>query len=233
MAETRTVTPQPREDHEIVVDRARDFWTRNNRLIMTIGLGIILLAGGYLLYKKFYKEPAEVKAAEASFRAEEYFRMDSLNKALNGDGVNPGFAKIADKYSGTKAGELASYYAGAIYLQMGDAAKAVKYLSDFSTDAPQVQARAYKLLADAQAEQGKNADAFSNYKKAAHHFEQDEASASEYLFAAAYFAHRVLNDSKGATDLYRELKTKYPRSQRGIEADKYLAQLGVYSIDDK
>ncbi|RYY40552.1 MAG: hypothetical protein EOO08_05330 [Chitinophagaceae bacterium] len=172
-----------------------------------------------------------MKASDAAFRAEEYFRMDSLRLALNGDGVNPGFAKIADKYSGTRAGELASYYAGVISLQLNDPTKAAKYLSDFSTDAPQVQARAYKLLADAQAEQGKNADAFTNYKKAAHHFEQDEANASEYLFTAAYFAHRILNDSKGATDLYRELKTKFPRTQRGIEADKYLAQLGVYSND--
>ncbi|TCZ73251.1 tetratricopeptide repeat protein [Flaviaesturariibacter aridisoli] len=233
MAETKTVTPQTREDHEIVVDRARDFWTRNNRLIMILGLGIILLAGGYLLYKKMFKEPNEVKAAEASFRAEEYFRMDSLQKALNGDGVNPGFAKIADKYSGTKAGELAHYYAGAISLQLGDAAKAAKFLSDFSTDAPQVQARAYKLLGDAYAEQGKNNDALSSYKKAAHHFEQDDANSADYLFTAAYFAQRVLNNSKEATDLYRELKTKYPRTQRGIEADKYLAQLGVYNTEDK
>lgn len=231
MAETRTVKPQTREDHEIVVDRARDFWTRNNRLIMTLGLAVILIAGGYLAYKKLVQEPNEVKASDAAFRAEEYFRMDSLRLALNGDGVNPGFAKIADKYSGTRAGELASYYAGVISLQLNDPTKAAKYLSDFSTDAPQVQARAYKLLADAQAEQGKNADAFTNYKKAAHHFEQDEANASEYLFTAAYFAHRILNDSKGATDLYRELKTKFPRTQRGIEADKYLAQLGVYSND--
>lgn len=231
MAETKTVTPQTREDHEIVVERAKDFWTRNNRLILTLGVAIILVGGGYLAYKKMYKEPNEVKASEASFRAEEYFRMDSLQKALNGDGVNLGFAKIADKYSGTKAGELAHFYAGAIALQLGDAAKAVKYLDDFSTDAPQVQARAYKLLGDAYADQGKNSDALSSYKKAAHHFEQDEANASEYLFTAAYFAQRVLNDNKAAIDLYTELKTKFGRTQRGIEADKYLAQLGVTNIE--
>ncbi|RYD93575.1 MAG: hypothetical protein EOP50_10895 [Sphingobacteriales bacterium] len=117
--------------------------------------------------------------------------------------------------------------------QLGNAAAAQKYLADFSTDAQQVQARAYKLLGDAQAEQGKNGDALSNYKKAAHHFEQDEANASEYLFTAAYFAQRVANDAGQAKELFRELKAKYPRSQRGIEADKYLAQLGVYTTEDK
>jgi predicted negative regulator of RcsB-dependent stress response len=233
MAETKTVTPQPLEDHEIVVERARDFWTRNNRAITIIGLAIILLGGGYLAYKKFYKEPQEVKAQEAIFKAEEYFRADSVRLALNGDGVNPGFVKLADRYSGTKAGELAAFYAGDCYLQLNDAKNAEKFLEDFSTDAPQIQARAYKLLGDAYAEQGKNGDALSNYKKAAHHFEQDEQNASEYLFLAAYFAQRVQNNASEATSLFRELKTKYSRTQRGIEADKFLGQLGVYSEDKK
>ncbi|RYZ22032.1 MAG: hypothetical protein EOO16_10670 [Chitinophagaceae bacterium] len=234
MAEIKTVTPQqPMEDHEIVVERARDFWTRNNRLIMMLGLGIILLGGGYLAYKKFYKEPQEVKAQEAIFKAEEYYRMDSVRLALNGDGVNPGFVKLADRFSGTRAGELAHFYAGACFLQLGDAKNAEKHLEDFSTDAQQVQARAYKLLGDAYAEQGKNADALSNYKKAAHHFEQDEQNASEYLFLAAYFAQRVQNNAGEATNLFRELKNKFPRTQRGIEADKFLGQLGVYNSDDK
>jgi predicted negative regulator of RcsB-dependent stress response len=233
MAETKTVTPQPLEDHEIVVERAKDFWTRNSRVITMIGLAVILLGGAYLAYKKFYKEPQEVKAQEAIFKAEEYFRADSIRLALNGDGVNPGFVKLADRYSGTRAGELARFYAGASYLQLNDAKNAQKFLEDFSTDAPQVQARAYKLLGDAYAEQGKNGDALSNYKKAAHHFEQDEVNASEYLYWAAYFAQRVQNNQKEASDLFRELKNKYPRTQRGIEADKFLAQLGVYSDDKK
>jgi predicted negative regulator of RcsB-dependent stress response len=233
MAETKTVTPQPLEDHEIVVERARDFWTRNNRVIMMAALAIIVLGAAYLAYKKLYKEPQEVKAQESIFKAEEYFRADSINLALKGDGVNPGFEKLADRYSGTRAGELAAFYAGACYLQLNDANKAVKFLSDFSTDAPQVQARAYKLLGDAYAEQGKNSDALSAYKKAAHHFEQDEPNASEYLFLAAYFAQRVQNNPKEASDLFRELKNKYARTQRGVEADKFLAQLGVYSDDKK
>ena len=224
-------TAQDREHNEVVVDRAKDYWKRNNRIITIVGLAVILLAGGYLAYKKFYKEPNETKAAEAIFHAENYFRMDSIKQALNGDGINPGFVKIADKYGSTKAGNLARYYAGACFLQTGDYAKAEKYLEDFDTDAEQVQARAYKLLGDAYAEQGKNKEAFKSYKSAAHHFEADEANASDYLFTAAYFAHKVLNDKQEAISLYKELKEKYPRSQHGFEADKYLAQLGVYTAD--
>ncbi len=45
---------------------------------------------------------------------------------------------------------------------------------------------------------------------------------------AAYFAARVANNKSDAIDLFKELKEKYPRTERGFEADKYLAQLGVY-----
>ena len=87
-------------------------------------------------------------------------------------------------------------------LKLGDYNKAMKYLKDFSTDAHQVQARAYKLLGDAYANLGKNADALDNYKKAAHEFKSDRQGSAEYLYFAAYFADRVMNDKKQATELY-------------------------------
>ena len=229
MAETKTVS-RPVEQHQEpeAVDRAKDFWSRYNRPITMAALAVILLGGGYLAYKNFVQKPNEQKAAEAIFKAEEYYRLDSFRLALNGDGVNQGFVKLADRYSGTKAGNLAKFYAGASYLQVGDAGNAVKFLSDFESDAKQVQARAYKLLGDAYAEQGKNKEALNSYKKAAHHFEKDEANASDYLFMAAYFAARVVNDQKEAVALFKELKQKFPRTERGFEADKYLAQLGEF-----
>ena len=226
MAETKHVE---RTHNPEVMDRARNFWDRNNRTITIVGLAFILIVGGYLAYKNFIKEPNEVKASEAIFKAEDYYRSDSLNLALNGDGINPGFLKIISQYSGTKAGNLAHFYAGSIYLQMGDAAKAQKHLADFDSDAKQIQARAYKLLGDAYAEQGKNNDALNNYKKAAHHFEKDETNSSEYLFTAAYFADRVVKDQKQAVELFKELKEKYSKTEKGFEADKYLGQLGVYN----
>jgi predicted negative regulator of RcsB-dependent stress response len=227
MAETKTVN-RPVQHQPETTDRTQDFWSKYSRPITIALAAILLLVVGYFAYKKFIQEPKEAKASEAIFKAEDYYRMDSLNLALNGDGINPGFVKIADQYSGTKAGNLAKFYAGAAFLQTGDAAKAAKYLDDFETDAKQVQARAYKLLGDAQSEQGKNKEALSNYKKAAKHFESDEANASDYLFMAAYFADRVMKDQKQAIELFTELKNKYPRSEKGFEAEKYLAQLGSY-----
>jgi len=229
MAEVKQV--RSRTENEVVVDRARDFWSQNSRTILMALGAVILLVGGFLAYKFLVKEPKEQKAAEAIFKAEEYYRIDSLNLALNGDGQFPGFEKIISQYGGTKAGNMARFYAGSIYLKNGDFNKAVQHLKEFNSDADQVQARAYKLLADAYADLGKNAEALSSYKKAAHAFEADESSSAEYLFMAAYFADRVMNDKSQAVELYKELKNKYPGSNFVVEADRYLAQAGVYSVD--
>jgi hypothetical protein len=140
---------QKKEVNAPVVERTRDFWNQYNKPIMIAAAIIILAAAGYLAYKNFYQKPNEQKASDSIAKAEEYYRMDSLKLALNGDGINPGFLKIIDRYGNTKAGNLAKFYAGAASLQTGNAANAVKHLKDFDTDAKQIQARAYKLLGDA------------------------------------------------------------------------------------
>jgi len=47
----------------------------------------------------------------------------------------------------------------------------------------------------------------------------------------AYLAQRVLNKPEQAIELYKELKTKYPRTPAGYTVDTYLAQLGVYDAE--
>jgi predicted negative regulator of RcsB-dependent stress response len=230
MAEVKTARPQTTES-EAVVERAKDFWERFGKTIAIAVGGVILVIGGYLAYRNFVSGPKEKRANDAIFRAQEYYGQDSLGKALNGDGQYPGFEKIISEYGGTKAGNLARFYAGSIYLKQGDVAKAVNHLKDFSTDAPQIQARAHKLLGDAYAEQGKGKEAVDQYKKAAAAFEEDDMAASEALFMAGYLSDRVLNDKNQAIELYKQVKTRYAQTQWSFEADKYLAQAGVYNVD--
>jgi len=227
------------DSNQFVVERAKDFWARYNKPLMIACAIIIILGGGYLAYKKFYKEPQEEKAADALFKAESYHRNamlapnpDSLVKlALNGDGANPGFIRVISKFKGTDAANLARFYAGECYLVLNDNANAIKYLKDFSTGSKLFQARAYKLLGDAYADQGRNKEALDYYKKAAHHFKEDAENSSEALFLAAYLAQTKMNDTKQAIELFEELKDQFPNTVRGSEADKYLARLGVYSTE--
>lgn len=205
------------------------FWQNNRKWLLFGVVTIVLVAGGWFAYLQFYKSPREQKAQDALFKAEEYYRMDSIQKALDGDGQFPGFVKVVSQYGGTESANLACFYAGSSYLKLDNYEKAVKYLGDFSTDEAITQARAYKLMGDAYADWGKGEQALEYYEKAGRHFKDDEANSPEYLFLAAYLADRVMKKPETAIKLYQEIKEKYPRSQQAFDADNYLAQLGVYA----
>ena len=208
------------------VERARGFWEQYQKPIIGIAAAIIIVIGGWLVYKKFFKEPAEEKAADAMFKAQEYFKNDSLALALNGDGTNKGFLYIIKNYGGTKSGELANFYAGNIFLKNGDYNNAVKYLKDFSTDSKQIQMLAYGRLGDAYSELKKNDEAVDNYKKAGHAFPEDDFNSSEFLFRAGFLLES-LGKNKEAVELYKEIKEKYPRTEKGFSIDKYIYRLSV------
>jgi len=209
-----------------VVDKVTGLWSQYSKpALLAIG-ALILVVGGIFGYKYFISEPNEKKAAEAIFRAESNYRLDSIQLALNGDAVNPGFVKIISKYDGTKAGNLSKFYAGSCYLKLGDYKNAIKYLKDFSTGAVQVQARANGLLADAYSESGNKEEAVSLYKKAGLAFDKDDFNSPEYLFRAGAL-YEVMGKNQDAIEMYKIIKEKYPRSERGFEIDKYLARLGA------
>jgi tetratricopeptide (TPR) repeat protein len=224
MAEKKNVGHESEE----IIAKAQDFWTRYQKQI-TIALAVVVLAvGGWYGYKNFIVKPKAEKAIDAMYKAEEYYRMDSLQKALNGDGINAGFLKVISNYGGTETAELARFYAGDCYLRTGDFNNAVKQLKEYSTSQKQYQARAYKLLGDAYSELGRNDEAIASYKKAAKHFPEDTYASAEYLFFAASLSDK-LGKEKEAIELYKEVKEKFPHTTAASESVKYLAKLGVYN----
>ncbi|MBC7866740.1 MAG: tetratricopeptide repeat protein [Gloeobacteraceae cyanobacterium ES-bin-316] len=234
--ETTTAPVQAAEP----LERAKGFWDQYSKPIIYIGTAIILAIGGWYAYQNFVVAPKEEKASEMIFPAENLFAKmasggfskDSVNIALNGGDLEgkkvTGLLKIVSQYGGTAAGNRANYMVGASYLQIGEFAKAIKYLEDFDANgASQVQSKAYVLLGHAYAEQKKTAEALSNYKKAASVNEKDEFFASDALILAAGYAESI-NNTKEAISLYKEVKEKYPTNMavQSGEVDKNLARLG-------
>ncbi|BAV08087.1 Putative negative regulator of RcsB-dependent stress response [Filimonas lacunae] len=212
--------------------RAQGFWQKNSKVIIGAVVAVVVIVGGYFGYQNFVVKPKEEKAGEAIYKAQHYFAIDSFKLALEGDKAAgaKGFLDIAKSFSGTKAGNLAAYYAGICHLRLGEFDKAVKQLKDFSTDAPQIQLVAYGTLGDAYSELGKKSEAIDAYKKAAVTFEKDETSSSEYLFRAALLSE-INGNSKEALELYKQLKEKFPRTDKGFQADKYIYRLSVEKND--
>lgn len=206
--------------------KVQGFWERFQKPLMMVVAVIVIGGIGWYGYHEYIVKPKEEKAAETMFKAQQYFGMDSSSLVLNGDGQSRGVLYIINNYSGTKAANLAHYYAGVSYLKLGDFTNAVKHLKDFSTDAQQVQLMAYGCLGDAYSELNKKDEAIASYKKAAAAFDKDENNSAEYLFRAALLAETT-GKTKEALDLYKELKEKFPRTDKGFQADKYINRLSI------
>jgi TolA-binding protein len=204
------------------INKTEDFVKSNKTVFIGLLAGIALLIGGFFFWKNMSAKK-EIEAAKAIFVAEDYFRKDSFDLALKGDGLNKGFEAIANNYSSTKAGELANFYIGVIQLKKGQFVEASKALDKYNTDAFLVQARAYALAGDAYSEQGKNEDAIKFYTKAADS-EPNKEFTPEYLFKLAL----AYEDSKKYADAvltYEKILSQYPNSDQVDDVKKYLAKV--------
>ena len=221
-----SVKTQPEPDQIEVLERAKGFWEKNSRMILYISSAVILLVGGYLSYKYLVQIPNENKAQEEIYKAEANFRKDSISLALNGNSSTPGFLKVIKKYGSTKSGNLAKLYAGESYLHLGDYKNAAKYLEDFNAQgARQIEAKVEGLLGDAYSEMKQNDKAIEHYKKAGTIFPEDSFLSSEYLFRAGLLLE-ISGKNQEAIDMYKQIKEKFPRTDKGYNIDKYLARLG-------
>ena len=190
-------------------------------LIRIVGviIGVIALVIGF---QNLYIEPLEKEAQTDMYMAELYFQKDSFNLALNGDGQYLGFLDIADEYSGTKAGQLANYYAGLSYLNTGDFENAIEYLGDFSSDDIILSSLALGCIGDAYMELGDTDNALSYYEDAAS-YTDNEFTTPRYMLKQAMI-HEGNGDYADALALYKEIETDYKSSHEGNGIEKYIAR---------
>ncbi len=236
-----TVTTKKNE-HLSFIDNGRKVWSKYGKII-TYSLGLIfILVAAFISYQQFVIAPKEEKANDLIFPAENLFdkmaasgfNKDSVNIVLNGgalQGTNvTGLLKIINNYGATDAGNRANYMAGASYLNIGEYAKAIKYLKDFNGNgANQVQVLAYQLTGQAYAEQKNTSEALTYFKKAAGVNEKDDVFTAEALLLAANYADATGN-TKEAIDLFQKLKNNYPQNSAVSSGDveKQLARLGIF-----
>ncbi len=204
-------------------DSAQDFFEKNQNLIIGVVAGLCLLIGGYFIYKFLVKEPAEKAAMNALYKAESQFAQDSFAVALDnpGDGYE-GFLDIIDNYGSSRAGNLAKYYAGISYLNLGNFEAASEYLNDFSPAGKVTPIMKFGALGDAQSELGNFDKALSSYKKAAFNTENN--------FLGPYYLKKygMLSEKQGnkgeAAKAYSKIKTDYPLSTEAITIDKFITR---------
>ena len=199
------------------VDKLQNLFEKNKNLVYGGIIALILIIGGGYYYKNIMMPKAEDEAQSYMFDAQYYFEQDSFELALNS-----GFLDVIDEHSGTKAANLAHYYAGLCYYNLKQYDDAIEHLKAYDKDDEILGALAYGVLADCQMETGDTDDALANYKKAAN-FSDNEASAP-YLLKKAAIAFENNGDVQQALDFYNKIKKDFPNTTVATDIDKYIGR---------
>jgi len=195
----------------------------NNQKTLTIIIGVIVvIVLIFFGFKRFYMAPREQEAKEQMYMAQQYFEIDSLNLALNGDGMYPGFLKIIDDYGMTSGANLSKYYTGVCYLKMGNYEDAIDYLKSFKGKDQVLGPMAKGGIGDAYIELNQPAKAAGYYIEAAD-LQENEFSTPLFLMKAGW-TYEIMKDYTKAVSTYERIKNKFPTSNEAREIDKYIAR---------
>ncbi len=199
-------------------------WVETNQRNLLTAIGVLaVLIGGYFYYTKMYLPPLEEEAQLQLFQAQQYFEMDSLNWAMEGDNQgNLGFYQIAQDYGSTNAGELSKYYMGVCLLRTGDYEGAIDYLDSFSADDKMVYPNSLGLMGDAYSELGDYANAKLYYLKAADAGNNDYIT-PKYLMKAAMVAEE-LSQWNDALSYYERIQAEFDATQEGRVIKKFITR---------
>ncbi len=206
--------------------KTEDWVAKNQKYIFGVVAAIALVTVGYLMYQKFIVQPKEDEAATEMFDAQQNFQKavdattgaDSLfNLALKGEKGKIGFIEIADKYSGTAAGNLANYYAGIAYLNTGKYTEAIASLEDFKSDDTMLSVLAVGAIGDAYAQKKQQNEALAQYVKASE-MNKNDLTTPRFLLKAGQTC-LALNKKEDALKYFTEIKEKYESSPEGGAID--------------
>lgn len=213
------------------INNREAFFMKYKKAILIAVAAIIVVIAGVFLYISQISGPREEKASTALSKGQTYFNNEMFEQAVNGDGAGfVGFAKLADEYSGTKAGNLANLYAGLCYANLGKWAEAQKSLDTFSTEDDQMISPASQAaLGDAYAHLNQLDKAVDAFKKAADMADSKaEDDANNSLSPIFLIKAGEVLESQGKKDealkIYQDIKKKYVNSMlvQSAEIDKYI-----------
>jgi len=214
---------KPPRDWGKVYEDIEDYIVLNQKRIILVGgivIGVVALVLAYLF---LYLGPRQVTAKDQMFKAQEYFALDSLDKALKGDGNNPGFESIVSEYSQTESANLAHYYLGSIYLRKGEFQKAIDALNSYSAKDIMTSCLSQGMIGDAYSELN-NLDKALEYYRKAENLHPNNFTTPLYLFKEGLILESQNQNAK-ALEVYERIKKEYNESSQARDIDKYIARV--------
>jgi len=194
-----------------------------NRTAVIAGGGILVVGLLATLYFSGAFSGSNDEANAQMYRAARYFEQDSIAKSIKGDAQNPGFETIADEFGGSKAGNLAQYYAGVANLKQGNADAGIEHLESFSKGENMLSVSAYLALGFAAEDKGDAGKAAGYFEKAASCVDANEHTTPFALMQAAR-AYEAQKEYSDALSIYQRIKKDFPASTEAARIGKYIAR---------
>ena len=204
---------------------------KNQKVIFGFVTVIALCVIGYILYQKFYIEPMQADASNEMYQAQTFYSeamnatsgKDSIyNLALNGRAGKYGFVDIADKYSGTDAGNLANYYAGMSYLSINKYQEAINYLDKYKGSDEITGPQAKGAIGDAFIQLNQKEEALKYYVDAAA-MRTNDVTTPRFLLKAGIIALE-LGKSADALKYFTRITEEFEGSLEISKAKVYKGQ---------
>ena len=212
---------------EETLNQSEAFFLKYKKAIIGAVIALVVIIAGIVLYKTYVSGPKEIKASTAIAKGQEYFAASNFEMALNGDSASfKGFAKLADEYSSTAAGNLANLYAGLCYAKLDKWEDAVKYLEKYDgADDQMISPAAEGALGNAYAHLNQLDKAVSHLKKAAEKADNNSLSPTFLIQAGEILESQGKNDE--ALKLYQIVKEKYFNSMASQTIDAYIERVSA------
>lgn len=221
MANNKKTEEIREENVKSTVSATENFFIQNRKALIIALVAVVVIGLGIMGYSKWVYAPSVTQAQEDTYVAELNFQKGEFELALNGDGVNKGFAQVCSEY-GAKAGKAVYLYAGICCAQLGQWDESLSYLKKYKGTEPILAARALALQGDCYSALSDNAQAAAFYTKAAQ--KADNPFAAEYLVKAGK-AYEALGQKDKALEAYKTVKEKYQMSIEYSLIDKYINEV--------
>ena len=207
-------------------EKTNEYIQSNKTSIIGVAVAIVVFTGSIIGYS-FYSSSQEEQAQQLLSIAEGYYAEGDYQKAIDGDSfeLTYGFRAIATDFSGTYAGNLASYYSAISAYQLGNIEQAIGYIESFEVPEGILGVGAKNLHAKLYLANGDMESAAKTFETAAR-WDNNEATTPDNLLSAAELYAELGNTTKAA-DLVEEILTQFPSSSQESRAEFLKGNLAI------
>jgi tetratricopeptide (TPR) repeat protein len=200
------------------------FYEDNKTLVYGVLAGlvaVILAIPGYMYYQQQQAEEANQLLSEIL----PAYEQGRYQEALDGTSDAQGLAALADDYGGTRAGNLAAYYAGDAHYQLENYDQALQFFQQFDKGEDFIGASAFAAEAAIYENRGEFETAAERYEQAANHY-TNQLTTPRYLLRAGR-AYEAAGAYDSAAEMYTTIQNEYPDAPQASNAERHLARVNA------